>query len=363
MQLENPKQSNTAALIVLVVAIGIVLAWVGIGLLRGFAGYVDSSVDRLANFTTIFLGIFLEALPFLLLGTLSSGLVEVFISRERMLQMMPRNPFLGAVMGGLMGLAFPVCECGVVPFTRRLFRKGLPLSVGISFLLAAPVLNPIVIFSTAAAFGLGPVLFLRVGAAFAIAVITGLVFAVVEKPSAVMRPMSLPNTPVVGFGGGGDDDEPSGAPVQPVPFVPLLQPLTLTQKLQGALQIAVDELFEMGRFLILGSALAALMQTFIPESALLGLNSNALLSVVALMLLAVVLSICSTVDAFVALAFTNTFATGSIMAFLIFGPMVDIKSTLMYLRVFNRRSVVYIILLPLLMSLLVGVFINLNVPF
>jgi uncharacterized membrane protein YraQ (UPF0718 family) len=126
------------------------------------------------------------------------------------------------------------------------------------------------------------------------------------------------------------------------------------------LDIAVDEFFEMGRYLILGSLLAALMQTVVPQSVLLGVSQGPFSSVLAMIALAVVLSVCSTVDAFIALAFANTFTLGSVLAFLVFGPMVDIKSTLLFLRVFKRKAVAYLILLPLVMTLLFAVFMNLN---
>ena len=125
------------------------------------------------------------------------------------------------------------------------------------------------------------------------------------------------------------------------------------------MQVASDEFFEMGRFLILGSALAALMQTLVPQESLLALGTGNVLSVLFMQALAYILSVCSTVDSFLALAFVNTFTTGSIISFLSFGPMVDIKSTLMFTGVFKRRIVLYLILLPFAMNLLAGVFINL----
>jgi len=128
-----------------------------------------------------------------------------------------------------------------------------------------------------------------------------------------------------------------------------------------ALVIAGDEFFEMGRYLIIGSLIASLLQTVLPQSALLAFGSGPVLSVLVMMALAVLLSICSTVDAFVSLAFVGTFTSGSILSFLVFGPMVDIKSAFLYLQVFKRRTVFYMILLPFLMVLLASIFINLNV--
>ncbi len=299
-------------------------------------------VSRLNLFATVFLGIFIEAMPYLLIGTLVSGLVEVFLDRELMARFISKRPVPAAMTGALMGLVFPVCECGVIPLTRRLFHKGLPLSAGIAFLLAAPVMNPIVIFSTAAAFGWGNMLAWRVELSLLIAFVVGLVFSVEKDPSNVLRAtMALSH-----------EHEHLNEETDP----------SFGGKVQQALLICADEFFEMGRYLVIGAMLAAGLQTFIPQSALLAAGSGPVLSVLVMMMLAIILSICSTVDAFVALGFVGTFSFGSILSFLVFGPMVDIKSVLMYLQVFQRKSVAYIVLLPLLMSLLAGILFNYFMP-
>jgi uncharacterized membrane protein YraQ (UPF0718 family) len=122
---------------------------------------LDSLGARAQTFVTIFLSIFIEAAPFLLAGSMVSGLIEIFVGRDILYRFVPRQPLLAALTGGSMGLLFPVCECGVVPVTRRLYQKGLPMSMGVAFLLAAPVITPVVIASTYAAFGWGPMLWGR----------------------------------------------------------------------------------------------------------------------------------------------------------------------------------------------------------
>ncbi len=325
-------------------ALGAVLLWLALQNLA--VGPLAGAMDRLSTFTTIFLGIFIEAAPYLLLGTFASGLVEVFINQDDITRYVPRDPVRGAIAGALMGVFFPVCECGVVPLTRRLFKKGLPLSVGVAFLLAAPVINPIVIASTLSAFGFGPVFFGRLGLTLSIAIATGLVFSTQKRPERLLRPAIL-------------------APMSGASGLAVAEAATFTRPpfragLRRALLITVDEFFEMGRYLILGSLLAAGMQAILPQAALLAVSAGPVISVLALITLAVVLSVCSTVDAFIALAFAGTFTTGSILAFLVFGPMVDLKSALMFLGLFKRRTVAYLILLPLLMTILAAVFINLN---
>jgi uncharacterized membrane protein YraQ (UPF0718 family) len=309
-------------------------------------------VKRLPIFATIFLGIFIEAVPFLLLGTLASGIVEVFLKQDTLSRLMPTRAIPATLAGAMMGLFFPVCECGVVPLVRRLFRKGLPLPAGISFLLAAPVLNPIVILSTAAAFGWGRVLFWRFVLTLVIAVITGLIFAVEKNPLVILRSPGLISA---------ETTQPEANP-EPHDHDHNMPDASTWMKIRQVLMIAVDEFFEMGRYLVIGSALAAAMQAIIPQSLLLSVGSGPVISVLIMLLLAVILSICSTVDAFIALGFAGSFSPGAIMAFLVFGPMVDIKSTLMYTNVFRIRVVFYLILLPLLMSFLAGVIINYTIP-
>jgi uncharacterized membrane protein YraQ (UPF0718 family) len=300
-------------------------------------------------FSTRFLGIFIEAAPFLLLGTLASGLIEAFVSRDDIARWVPRNPVLATITGAFMGMVFPVCECGVVPVVRRLYQKGLPMSVGVTFLLAAPVMNPVVLVSTYVAFGAGPVLVGRFALTALVAIGAGLVFALNSQPQEILRPQVW--SPVMG--GSGE--------VIPVYTVTRRKPLLVG--LRDALRMAGDEFFEMGRYLIIGSLLAATMQTLVSQETLLALGRGPVVSVITMQALAFVLSVCSTVDAFLALAFAGTFTTGSILAFLTFGPMVDIKSTLMFLGVFQRKTVLYLIILPLLMTMLAGVWLNLNVVF
>ncbi|MCS7087222.1 MAG: permease [Thermoflexales bacterium] len=323
---------------------GAMLVVIGIALLGDvLALRLPALPDAAHNFVTVFLGIFIEALPFLLLGSLTSGLIAEFVSPEDVARFFPRPRAASALSGALMGLAFPVCECGAVPVVRRLYRKGLPTPAGIAFLLAAPVVNPIVLASTYAAFGLGPVLGARVVLTVIVAVGIGLVIGTQPTLTRLLTPRTL--LPVAG-----------GA-------VEMMETRrTLTARFQSAFDAAMDDFLDMGRFLVAGSLLAAGLQSFIPQSALISIGRDPLSSVVALQALAFVLSVCSTVDSFLALSFVNTFTTGSIIAFLVFGPMIDLKSSVMYWTVFRPRVVIYMLVLAFLFALLAGVFINLNLP-
>lgn len=344
----------------LLVALAILLGTIALDVLLPFVRLpVAPLPDLLQNYVTIFLGIFIEAAPFLLLGSLTSGLIAEFVSADDVARFFPRHRFAGAVAGALLGMIFPVCECGVVPVVRRLYQKGFPISAGIAFLLGAPVLNPIVIASTYAAFGLGPVFWGRILFTLLIATGIGLVFSTQPNLARVIAPRTL--VPIIG-GVDGPQVPLHGSPasVSPLPL-PRQVARSIPSRLQNAFGIATDELFDMGRFLVIGSLMATTLQTFIPQPALIGIGRDSVTSVIALQLLAFMLSVCSTVDAFLALSFVNTFTVGSIIVFLVFGPMVDIKSTTLYLNVFRPRVVFYVVTLCFLSTLLIGVFINLNV--
>lgn len=310
----------------------------------------------LAIFTTRFLGIFIEAAPFLLLGAVASGLIDAFVRPDDIARLVPRRRVPAAIVGALLGFVFPVCECGVVPVVRRLYTKGLPVSVGVTFLLAAPVINPVVLVSTYVAFGFGPVLIGRFVITLLVSVIIGLVFALAARPRDVLRPSASALATRGWVAGGAPGARPEDVLPAPAARRGVLDGLRV------ALGTATNDCFDMGRYLVIGSLLAAAMQTFIPQEALTALGGGPALSVAVLMLVAFIVSVCSTVDAFLALAFVNTFTPGAILAFLTFGPMVDIKSTLMFAGVYRPRVVAYLILLPLLLIFLIGIFINYNIP-
>lgn len=320
-----------------------------IAVLVSVLSFWPQTADVWSTFTTVFLGIFIEAMPFLFLGTLASGLVEVFVDQDAIRRLAPRSPVLSALVGSLLGFLFPVCECGVVPLVRRLFRKGLPIPAGAAFLLAAPVVNPIVIFSTATAFGFGNILFMRVGFTILVAFIVGLVFTLVTTPWEILKPTEWITADTCDCHHDHNHEHADcGHQAQ----------LTLWEKIRQVLQVALDEFFEMGRYLVLGGMIAAGLQAFIPQASLLNIAQGPLSSVLVMMALAVILSICSTVDSFVALGFAGLFSAGSILSFLVYGPMVDIKSILMFTRVFKPRVVVYMVVIPFMLVLLIGVSLN-----
>ncbi|MCY9093235.1 permease [Bacillus mojavensis] len=283
---------------------------------------------------SIFISILIEAIPFILIGVILSGIIQMFVSEEMIARIMPKNRFLAVLFGALAGILFPACECGIIPITRRLLLKGVPLHAGVAFMLTAPIINPIVLFSTYIAFGnRWSVVFYRGGLALAVSVIIGIILSYQFKDNQLLKP-----------------DEAGHHHHHHHHH-------TLLQKLGGTLRHAIDEFFSVGKYLMIGAFIAAAMQTYVKTSTLLAIGQNDVSSSLVMMGLAFVLSLCSEVDAFIASSFSSTFSLGSLIAFLVFGAMVDIKNLLMMLAAFKKRFVflliTYIVVIVLAGSLLV----------
>src|SRR5438876_3678297 len=265
------------------------------------------------TFLLIFSSIVIEALPFILVGALASAAIAVFLP-ERAFGAVARLPLaLQIPSAALGGFAFPVCECGSVPVARRLIARGAHPSAGVTFMLASPVLNPIVLASTWVAYGghmraaemvagrasLGLVTAAAVGFAFSRA-----------KPGELLRPRPADLEH--------DHDHGDGAS----------RPVALSTHL-------VSDFLFMGKFIVLGAGLSALVQVALPGSVVSALGGAPVLSALALMAVAFVLSLCSEADAFIAASF-GSFTPGAQRAFLVFGPLADMKLTVLYGATFRR---------------------------
>ncbi|MBE9098762.1 permease [Vacuolonema iberomarrocanum] len=351
-------------------------------------------MDRWNNALTLFFSLLVEAMPFLLLGVLFSSALLLFVDERKLIAAVPKNPFLGALAGSLIGCLFPVCECGNVPVARRLITQGAPASMAIGFLLAAPTVNPIVFWATWTAFRDQPeIVFLRIAFTLVIATLIGWVFSaqadlrpLLQPDVARAVPASRPSprlsrrearrlkkqadvaeaSPLLQGGTFllGDkesrvqlDNPSSAALLMPNPV--LSKPLS--ERFRLMLDNVVQELRELGGVLILGTAIAALVQVLIPREVVLSLGQGQISSILAMMALAWIVSICSTVDAFFALAFASTFTTGSLLAFLVFGPMVDVKNIALMFSVFRGRAILYLFLLAGQLTFLLTLIVNLYV--
>ncbi|MGL5074337.1 MAG: permease [Waterburya sp.] len=312
-------------------------------------------MSQLHNAFTLFLSLLVEAIPFLLLGVLLSSSLLFLIDEKQLLNKLPKNPFLGSIVGSLIGFLFPVCECGNVPVARRLLLKGVSPGVAIAFLLAAPTINPIVIWSTWVAFGDRPeIVIFRVIFSLAIATCLGWVFSSQKNAHDLLQTSFAQRYKTVATF---TDKPTTSSPLlqsgtfliqqgQTVGMTDALTPRTNTVNFGAKWQLFLEnvwqEFSELGGILVLGSAIAAIIQVFVPREFIFNLGQDTITSILAMMLLAVIVSICSTVDSFFALSFASTFTSGSLLAFLVFGPTIDIKSIGLMASIFKPKIIVYI---------------------
>jgi uncharacterized membrane protein YraQ (UPF0718 family) len=276
---------------------------------------------NLGDFSYAFLSVLLEGVPFLILGTLLSGLIDEFLPSRLMLRFLPRSRFWGVCAGAGLGLIFPMCECGIVPVIRRLIGKGLPISHAMAYMLAAPIVNPLVAVSTFAAFrGQGAVEFtiLRLSLGYAVAVAVSL--AISGLPMArILRPRLIAS-----LGETHDHDGPHALPVR--------------RRLTSAMHSGVRDFLDVLLYFILGVAIASVFSTAVNQKIILPFASNDWLAVATMMGLAGILALCSTSDAFIAATFV-AFPAAAKLAFLVFGPMMDLKLIFIYSSVFRKRFV------------------------
>ncbi|MGR9047217.1 permease [Halobacillus faecis] len=269
----------------------------------------------LLDMNTVFISIVLEAIPFVLLGVFISSVIQTFLKEETLNRFIPKNPALALLPAVTIGAIFPVCECAIVPIVRRLIQKGMPLHVGIVILVSAPVLNPIVFLSTFYAFQTDLTMaWSRMGLAFIVSILIGAVIYAYYGNSWQL------NKKIASVHNHHHNHQERN-------------------RLAETFQHASDEFFDMGKFLILGALFASIVQTFLARDFLIELGNGMLAGPLVMMTLAYVLSLCSEADAFVASSFKGLFSTSSILAFLVYGPMTDLKNTILMFAYFKKRFV------------------------
>jgi uncharacterized protein len=284
---------------------------------------------RAQLFGQVLVAILLESLPFVLLGVIVSGVLEVFVPPDRLARLVPRNRVLRLLAAAGLGVVLPVCNCGIVPVGRRLIRKGLPLEMAVVYMLAGPIINPIVIASTAVAFagqGLGlwmPVA--RVLCGLAVAMVVGV--AVTRWGGTMAVPAS-------------DHDSHSVA-----------GHIRIRTALPRIVHCVVQDFVLLGGYLLLGSFVAAAFHSFVPRDALLSFDRTPVLGTAGMMVMAFAMNLCSEADAFVAATF-GQFTLAARLAFLVFGPMLSFRMAAMYAGAMPRRMVVVMILVaaPLVLA-------------
>ncbi|HGD5164062.1 TPA: permease [Streptococcus agalactiae] len=291
--------------------------------------------DSVLQWFAIFISIIIEALPFVLLGTILSGIIEVFITPDIVNKFLPKNKFLRVLFGTFVGFVFPSCECGIIPIINRFLEKKVPSYTAVPFLATAPIINPIVLFATYSAFGNSiRFLILRFIGATIVAIALGVMLAFLV------------------------DDNILKEDAKPTHFHDYSDKKWY-QKIFLALAHAIDEFFDTGRYLVFGTLIASAMQIYLPTRVLTTIGHSPITAILVMMLLAFILSLCSEADAFIGASLLSTFGIAPVMAFLLIGPMIDIKNLMMMVNSFKTRFIVQFIsvssLIIIIYCLFVGV--------
>ena len=305
------------------------------------------------DFSVAFLSVLFEGVPFLLLGSLISGFVDVFVSSERLAKMLPKSPSAAIVLSGLLGIIFPMCECGSVVVIRRFIRKGLPLSCAVTYMLSAPIVSPIVALSTVTAFrGNRPweMMSLRLGIGYLIAIAAGFIVQRL-RASDIVQPGLLPEAGAPKRRGGLQvAAAPSTATGDPRDFSEIALGASIPRKIILSIQSATADFLDVAFFFIVGTSIASLFNTAVNQQLILPFATQPFLAIIVLMVLAAIVALCSTTDAFVAASFA-TFPRSAKLAFLLFGPVFDLKLFWLYGLLFKRR---FVILLPMCLFIVIA---------
>lgn len=304
---------------------------------------LGNQTQLVKNLAMVFSGIVLEALPFMLLGSVAGGLIEVYVSQERLIARLPKRRWLVVFAAAALGIVCPVCECAVVPVVRRLLGKGIPFPAAVAFLLGAPLVNPIVGASTAVAYSYsGSVALIRLSLGYVIAVAAGLAMGwLFPEGSALISRKFAPHQHKHDCGCGCDHSDTDHLAAHPG-----------RQGIMNAFRHASADFLEVGHFLVLGAFIAALAQTVIARQSLAHFGRSPLSAIALMMLLAVGLNICSQADAFIAASFRNVLPFSAQMAFMLLGPMLDLKLIFMYTGIFRRKAIVMFAIVIALMVFL-----------
>ncbi|GLY69964.1 permease [Amycolatopsis taiwanensis] len=294
------------------------------------------SVPALRTGATVFVAICVQALPFLVLGVLISGAIAAFVSARVLTRVLPRRPAAAVGVAGLAGVALPGCECASVPVARRLMVQGVAPAAALTFLLAAPAVNPVVLVATAVAFPGNPEMVLaRFLGSFATAVVMGLLWARWGKLDWIVE-RALARLP-----------EPGGD--------------AFRGRWRVFAETARTDLVSSGGFLVLGALISAALNVLVPGEWFQALAGHLVLAVLVMAVLAVVLALCSEADAFVAASLTALPLLPKLV-FLVVGPAIDVKLFALHAGTFGRsfaiRFAPVTFVVALVCALLAGVVIG-----
>jgi uncharacterized membrane protein YraQ (UPF0718 family) len=293
-------------------------------------------VEEVKDFASIFTSIVLEAIPFIILGSLVSAIIQTCISEELITKIIPKASILGYLGAALIGLVFPICECGIVPVTRRLIKKGVPVGVGITFMLSVPIVNPVVIMSTYYAFyDKRAMVMLRIVGGFVAAILIGIIVNALEKDKRYLIKDFIDNGDYCNCG---------------------CNNLYLgnQNKLITIIEHANREFLDIMGYLIFGAFISSAFQVVVSYGGFNFISNNKIFGIIIMMFLGFFLSLCSEADAFVGKSFLGNYSFSGVLAFLLLGPMLDLKNLIMIIGTFKKSFVLKLSLITVSIVFLIS---------
>lgn len=282
------------------------------------------------KWANIFISMVLEALPFIIIGSIISSMIQLFISEERVKKILPKSRFVSIIFAALLGIFIPICECAIVPIARSLIKKGVPIAVAIVFMLSVPIVNPIVILSTFYAFNDIRIVLIRVLGGIISAILIGILIDILtnKKEEVIKVKSQYENICDCGCEIGDYFYNKS--------------------KIRLCLEHASKEFFNILRYYIFGSFLSSIFVVVLKEEVLTNYSTGVLMPIIIMMSLSFLLSLCSEADAFIAKSFLSYFGVPAISAFLIIGPMLDLKNAILISSYFKKSFAIKLFLLIIL---------------
>ena len=287
-------------------------------------------METIKDISIVFISIFFESLPFLLLGAIISSIIETYVSNDTIAKLIPKNKVLGSIVGVLLGFFLPACDCAVIPVTKRLIKKKVPINVAISFMLSSPIINPVVLLSTYYAFfDKNPNMFwFRILFGIVISLIVGIVIGIIYNKKTVIKNEML-------------DEEKCDCHDHECHCEHHKH--SLKNDFISISKHTWLDVVDVLKYLMFGAFLASCVQVMLPRSILLEFNNNNVLSILSLMLFAYLISLCSTSDSFVGKSLLSSFSKSSVLAYLLLGPMIDVKNTFVLFGNYKKGFVISLI--------------------
>ncbi len=278
------------------------------------------------KFANLFITILIEAVPFVILGSFVSAVIQLYVSQDIIKRIIPRNIVLAYFEMALIGMIMPLCECAIVPIARRLIKKGMPVGLGITFMLAVPIVNPIVILSTYYAFYNNiSIVILRTIGGIVCSIMIGVIINLLCRSEKTIR-----------FSGYEENEYCScGCSMEKRNIISVIKHTNI-------------EFLEITRYLICGAFLSSAFQIFCEKFNMIEMSNNKILAIIFMMMLGFSLSLCSEADAFVGAGFLETQGICGCLGFLLLGPMLDLKNLIILMGVFRKKFVLKLSVITML---------------